>query len=97
MTMFLIQDAEYFEAHFPSASAFLTEAKLRKECYQRARAVDAEMRVEWDAKRLKRLWVVNRLLEIIRSPACREPWFVKRLKHETNIDAFLSVMREPEI
>ena len=59
----LLQDHEVFNRRFKSAAKFFRAATLREECLQVARIF----------KRTK--YQEQRLCELFKTPACREPWF----------------------
>lgn len=66
----LITDAEYFSAQFPSAVEYIRAADLRHEMYRLL--CEKELTV----------WAQKRLNELDECPACREPWFVEKIRLE---------------
>lgn len=63
-------DRRVFAARWPDAEAFLTAATLRDECYTLARR----------SRETRTHWMQDRISELLRTPACREPWFVVQLR-----------------
>lgn len=71
MNRMLVTDAEMFSAKYREAESFLTAAHLRYEAYCLA--------LKPDRTTLER----DRLQELLdNAPACKEPWFVAKLKLE---------------
>jgi len=66
----LMKDEEYFSVQFPAAAEYICAANLRHEMY---RLLNEKELTVWAQKRLKELEVC---------PACREPWFVEKIRFE---------------
>jgi hypothetical protein len=63
-------DIDTFLERFPAAAAFINAAELRLECHHLA--VTTELSP----------WQTMRLEQLLRAPACREPWFVDLLRQD---------------
>jgi hypothetical protein len=75
--MMLEVDRELFSSKYPDAAAFMLAASLRHECYVIGRRRPSE-RTNYHRGRLE---------ELLRSPACREPWFVRKFESECFAEA----------
>ena len=72
--MFMLSEDQFkFENRFPEAFQFVTAARIRQEIYELS---INKSRNEWQTKRLIGL--------LSYAPACRELWFLEKLKLELN-------------
>lgn len=74
----LYKDQEIFEKTFPQAWQYIKASQLRYECYQLA------------LSSYRNTWQKNRLKELLKSPACRELWFVNQLRSDGKIEDYLT-------
>lgn len=65
----LPKDQEIFQEKYPDADHYLIASGLRAECYNLYLTTD-RVRTDWQRKRL---------IELLESPACNEPWFLHLL------------------
>lgn len=68
MVRLLTKDEQIFRETFPEASSYLLSAELRNECFS------------LHCRKFKNDWEVKRYQELLKCPACKEPWFQRLIK-----------------
>jgi len=71
MLMMLTGDRDVFEKQYSGAANFVRAAELRFECYHLCQSARWN---DWERERVKSL---------LRTPACCETWFTRKLRDES--------------
>jgi len=71
----LTQDQSYFERTYHSAAAFTRAAALRYECFS-ILGLSRKGATPWQAERVR---------ELLKTPACREPWFLDMVERDFGV------------